>query len=140
MPVSEAQKKWRSDNADLVREYRRNHDKKKRDAHRESPSAYYQRTKERHSAKNRISKLKRVYGITPEQWDALFEGQGHRCAVCGSTEPRTTRGRGWQTDHCHATGKVRGILCFRCNIGLGKFEDDTDRLASAIAYLKLHSR
>ena len=57
--------------------------------------------------------LKRKYGITPEQWQELFEKQGKKCAVCErSYEANSPK---WHTDHNHATGKVRGILCDICN-------------------------
>src|SRR5437763_1948078 len=62
-------------------------------------------------SKRRYS-LGKLYGITPEQWEEIFETQGSACGVCGATEPRGGR---WHTDHCHDTGKVRGILCFKCN-------------------------
>jgi len=61
----------------------------------------------------------RKYGITLEQWEALFDRQGRTCAICRRTE---ANGHGWHTDHCHATGKVRGILCHDCNFAIGAFE------------------
>lgn len=64
----------------------------------------------------------------------MLEAQGGRCAICGTT--------GWGgkygtpvIDHCHRTGKVRGILCQKCNVGLGKFGDTTHLLDAAIRYL-----
>jgi hypothetical protein len=72
------------------------------------------------SASKRRIHLKKTYGITPEQWDALFEGQGGACALCRSKSPGTAKT--WHTDHCHRTGRVRGILCFSCNITLGFME------------------
>lgn len=74
----------------------------------------------------------RLYGITPEEHKALFAQQGERCAICGSAEPR---GKGWHVDHDHVTDRVRGILCHKCNVGLGNFDDDPARLQAAIDYV-----
>ncbi|UEL35039.1 endonuclease VII domain-containing protein [Rhodococcus sp. C1] len=74
------------------------------------------------------------YGITAADYDRMFAEQGGVCAICGAEE----EGRGYgylHVDHCHTSSKVRGLLCFSCNAGIGHFEDDTDRLRSAIAYL-----
>lgn len=78
----------------------------------------------RHQAVRRAQRLKR-YGMTPEQYDALAESQGGRCALCKKVpEPRrmTANGAPWISlvvDHDHATGKVRGLLCRGCNQGMG---------------------
>jgi hypothetical protein len=54
------------------------------------------------------------HGMTPEEWDDLFNRQGRRCGCCGSKSPRSKKG--WHTDHDHSTGEVVGILCHKCNI------------------------
>ena len=72
--------------------------------------------------------LKRRYGIGAAEVDALIRGQGGVCPICGRESPE-------HVDHDHATGRVRGVLCFNCNGGLGQFADDVDRLAAAIVYL-----
>jgi hypothetical protein len=87
-------------------------------------------------AKTRAQKLRREYDITPEEWDQLFEAQGRLCAICKSSEPGCPRG--WSTDHCHDTERVRGILCPRCNKGLGLFRDSVESLKTAISYLITH--
>ena len=58
------------------------------------------------------------------------------CAVCG--KPDST-GKELARDHCHATGKVRGLLCMRCNLAIGLLDDDTDRMEAAIKYLSKHA-
>ena len=78
----------------------------------------------------------RKYGITPEQYDKMFEEQGGQCALCGMTPE--VNGALLAVDHNHATGKVRALLCRLCNNGLGHFREDGDLLARAIAYLKEH--
>lgn len=86
----------------------------------------------------RVSRLSR-YGITPEQWDELFAAQEGRCAICRTDAPRG-RGKSFHVDHDHATGKVRGLLCHSCNVGLGHLGDTPDRLRAVIAYVEAHAR
>ena len=87
---------------------------------------------ERHRRK---SYLKQKYGITPERYDDMLAAQGGVCAVCG-TPPEDPRGYRMHVDHCHDTGRVRGILCGSCNRGMGNFGDDIARLEAAIRYLQ----
>lgn len=75
------------------------------------------------------------YGITAEAFDALLAIQGGVCAVCRSDEWPGKDNRP-HIDHCHATGRIRGILCGRCNTGLGQFGDDPARLRAAADYLE----
>jgi hypothetical protein len=72
------------------------------------------------------------YGLTPEAVEVLLQVQGGRCPIC-NTELGKSRSH---IDHDHATGRVRGILCLKCNAGIGMLADSPDRLAAAIAYLK----
>lgn len=81
--------------------------------------------------KGRVSCLKFKYGITPEDYQEMLAAQGGVCAVCGAG-PGV---RALAVDHCHTTGRVRGILCPNCNTGLGKFRDDVGLLTRAITYL-----
>lgn len=84
--------------------------------------------------KKRRSKLKADYGMTPEQWQIMFESQGCKCAICGSTEPGSKNG--WNTDHCHKTKRVRFILCAHCNRGLGAFRDNPELMRKAADMLE----
>lgn len=80
--------------------------------------------------------LKRLYGLSVSQYRAMQAAQGHRCLIC---HRRPARGHdGWQVDHDHETGLVRGLLCGMCNRGLGHFGDDPDLLRKAAAYLGEH--
>ena len=80
--------------------------------------------------------LVRRYGITFEQYELMLAEQKGKCAVCDSEDANNARTSGRLfVDHCHTSGKVRGLLCSRCNHALGLFQDDIDRLRSAIEYL-----
>jgi hypothetical protein len=76
----------------------------------------------------------RKYGITKEQFYDLLSKQGDCCAICGSSEPVGSSSQ-WKVDHDHVTGKVRGLLCNTCNVGLGMFRDDSELLKTASKYL-----
>lgn len=93
--------------------------------------ARYNAIDKEHNAKRRH--LAKHYSITTDEWDAMLRAQGERCAICGTDTPA---GRGWHTDHCHTTGKVRGILCIHCNAGLGQFRDSAEVLSKAAEYLR----
>ena len=75
-----------------------------------------------------VKRRARKYGLSRERFLALLGECGGVCPICGA-------GDASHVDHDHATGAVRGLLCHRCNVGLGFFQDDKSNLASAIAYL-----
>jgi Recombination endonuclease VII len=72
------------------------------------------------------------YGLTPDEWVALFAGQGNRCAICGVDANGMKR---FHVDHDHETGQVRGILCTKCNVGIGALRDDPALVFQAYLYL-----
>ena len=76
--------------------------------------------------------LKRMYGLTKDDYDRLLEAQNNGCAICGN--PCDIHKK-LSADHDHQTGRVRGLLCHRCNTGLGCFRDDPNRLLKAVEYL-----
>lgn len=71
------------------------------------------------------------YGLEHDHYLALLAAQEGRCAICRSAP----KGKALCVDHDHATGEVRGLLCDRCNVGLGRFGDDPTLLRAAIDYL-----
>jgi len=77
--------------------------------------------------------IRRQYGITLAQYDDMLEQQDYKCAICGNEDE--VEGRKLAVDHCHTTGKVRGLLCGKCNRGLGLFYDNKALLEKAIKYL-----
>jgi predicted nucleic acid-binding Zn ribbon protein len=74
-----------------------------------------------------------LYGLTPEQYAVMLADQEDRCAICRVDLPGGKGG--WHVDHDHGTGRIRGLLCHRCNLGLGNFQDDANRLQAAYDYL-----
>lgn len=83
--------------------------------------------------------LKKMYGITIDQYEAMFLAQNNVCAICFKSEQSKDKdggARGMPVDHCHTTGEVRGLLCTSCNRALGMFKDNVDNLRSAIKYLE----
>lgn len=76
-----------------------------------------------------------LYGISPEQYEAMTAAQGGVCAICGTAEWMGKDQRP-HVDHDHVTGAFRGLLCMECNIGLGKFAHDPARLRAAADYLE----
>lgn len=73
------------------------------------------------------------FGLTVDAYLEMFASQGNCCALCKSTSSGW-RG-GFHVDHCHETGKVRGILCRHCNLMLGHAKDSVETLQRAIEYL-----
>jgi hypothetical protein len=79
--------------------------------------------------------IKRNYGITQEEYEFMCRYQHNSCAICYVNSPGG-RAKNWFVDHDHATGNIRGLLCSRCNLLLGKAEDNVVLLGNAIAYLQ----
>lgn len=75
--------------------------------------------------------LKKKYGITPEQRKSTAEAQNNLCAACGERRPLVV-------DHCHKTGRVRGLLCSQCNRALGFLGDDPARVLALHVYILGH--
>jgi hypothetical protein len=79
--------------------------------------------------------LRQTYGITTDDYDCLLNSQGGVCAICQSIESGAETGV-FHVDHDHETGSVRGLLCCRCNQGLGLLRDNASALRSAAAYVE----
>lgn len=83
---------------------------------------------------DREHNLRKKYGIGHSQYEELLARQGGRCALCRGEKPRARFGR-FHIDHCHVTDRIRGLLCAKCNLGLGCLGEDTALLFRAIDYL-----
>lgn len=91
------------------------------------------RRRDRYDPARRREVTLQSYGLSVAEFDALLEEQGNKCAVCSSEDPGP-KGR-FVVDHDHETGRVRGLLCHYCNVGIGHFSDDPERLIAAWTYL-----
>lgn len=83
--------------------------------------------------------LKKDFGITIETYDAMKVTQNNLCAICGKPETSTHNNgkiKELAVDHCHSTGKIRGLLCWVCNTGIGKLLHSPDLLRKAAAYIE----
>ena len=126
MNKAEYVKQWRKDNPDKVKAQQQRANKKKRE------SEYYQKNKDVIFEKY----LNRTYGIGLEKYNSLLSEQSGVCAIC---KTECVSGKKLAVDHNHDTGEVRGLLCCRCNRGLGNFNDNLDRLEEAVLYLQRYS-
>jgi len=105
-------KAWQHANRDRLNEYQREYRAKNQSAMREGH-------------------LRRTFGITQSDYDAILEMQRGGCAICGKRPGKISL----HVDHDHATGEVRGLLCVGCNNALGQFHDDRELLARACDYI-----
>ena len=95
---------------------------------KEKNPGYWRSWYAKNKVKIKAQRWKRVYGLTPEDYKRLFETQKGLCAVCKDSEAT-------HIDHCHKTGRVRGLLCHQCNAGIGLLRDSVNTLQAAIDYI-----
>ena len=79
--------------------------------------------------------MTRNYGIGLDEYNTMFTNQQGKCAICSGEPPKNQHKKRLNIDHCHATGKVRGLLCDACNRAIGLLKDSPDLLNKAISYL-----
>jgi hypothetical protein len=98
------------------------------------------RLRAEHPEKIRDAKLKAMYGISLETYNQMLEAQHGVCLICGEDNNRvnykTGKPENFAVDHDHATGKVRGLLCHRCNIAVGLFEEFSTHISAYLAKSK----
>jgi len=82
----------------------------------------------------RANNFRQKYGTTVREYNVMFEEHAGRCAICGVHQSQLEKAL--HIDHCHETGAVRGLLCSRCNRGIGQFKDDPEIVERAIEFLE----
>lgn len=87
---------------------------------------------ERNPGYYKINGLKKLYGLSLEQYEGMITSQNNKCGICGSELVKP------HVDHNHSTNKVRGILCSNCNLGIGLLQDSPEVLIAAAEYLHKH--
>lgn len=115
--------KWRRANKEHVLRYSKN---------------YYHANPKRANEMNRRCNIKRKFGLTSEQYDIMFKNQGGCCAIC--EQPQSKLSRTLAVDHNRKTKQIRGLLCNRCNMSLGGFDHNPERLEKAAVYVRLYQK
>ncbi|WP_407944921.1 endonuclease VII domain-containing protein [Paenibacillus cymbidii] len=125
---------WREANPERTKK----HEEKARIKHGEKlkkrSADWYLNNKETARRQTRQRKLKK-YGLTEDDYQALLVQQNYRCAICGSSKALEKMNTNLYVDHCHKTGGVRGLLCQKCNAGLGMFKESLELIKRAAVYL-----
>lgn len=93
--------------------------------------------RKRNPDKQHKMEIKRLYGLSIEDYNKMLTAQACGCKICGKQHDSSKKRGRLYVDHCHLTGEVRGLLCGACNSAIGYFEDNTGLLEKAIAYLNL---
>lgn len=130
-------KAWQQANKDKRHKWYLDHREeqldKSRERYRKNPKAklrYCKEYREKYPHKQRDQQLKRLYGITLEQYNMFVAQQDNTCKLCGMQPIKKP-----VVDHCHKTGKIRGVICQGCNILLGFFETRIDAVEQITRYL-----
>ena len=140
MPNTAYFREYRTKNKEKVQAHQRAYYLRNKDLVKRRANESRLRLRKKDPHYNRKKNLKREYGITPEEYQRLYDRQAGLCAIC--RKPERTREnhsggiRPLAVDHDHQTKKVRGLLCGRCNWALGHFGDDILCLQAAIEYLE----
>lgn len=96
-----------------------------------------QREKPINKEKQYIYYIKNKYGITEIEYKKMLEQTNHCCEICGSKEVDNPENKEKLCiDHCHSTGKIRGLLCRNCNSAIGLFKDNIDVIKNSVKYLE----
>ncbi len=133
---AEYTRRWQKKNPDKVKQHERTRSRvttsEGRASHVEYMRQYYAKFPEK-----KLHQRMLKYGITGEDYTRMHKQQGGLCAICKKPETMSRSDR-LSVDHCHTTGKVRGLLCANCNNGLGRFKDDPAALNAAARYIRKH--
>lgn len=141
MPYADKEKQklyWREyQRRDHRKKYKAEWNERNRPRLAEMQRARYKADPEKYSNYFRNRHVLKTYGITQEQYEQMYRDQGGVCAICGAIPDIHRHGISrLAIDHCHVTGKVRGLLCNNCNAGMGILGDTVAHLEAAMAYLK----
>lgn len=101
---------------------------------KESKKKYSLKPKENPDHKYEKS-IKARFGLTKKNYDEMLLKQNNKCAICNK-DISENKGKRFHIDHDHKTNTIRGLLCFRCNFGIGWFQENIEKFESALAYLK----
>jgi Recombination endonuclease VII len=144
--IYETQKRWEQKNPEAKKEIKKRYRETHREELREKGRIYAKKNRKRQSAYRRElrkdpiyrknEKLKDKYGITLEDYNNMVDSQLNKCLICKNEFSESGNNfSGPCIDHSHMTGKIRGLLCRRCNAGIGGFDDDCRLLEISLSWL-----
>lgn len=125
-------KEYREKNKERALIYRKKYYQENKEKCAVSSKKYYLAHKKQSAKHTRINNLKK-YGLTLKQYDEIFEKQDGNCIICGLPEIM----RRLSVDHDHKTGKIRALLCERCNLLLGRVESNPELVIKMLEYLEI---
>ena len=132
--VNTRKTQWNAANPDRVKEIRQRTKDKRRDYNNTYNRRYRAIKKEIQPLEHYIYQIGKRYGLSKREYMKMLNAQQERCAIC-----RQKSHRRLAVDHCHTTGKIRGLLCLKCNSLLGYAKDNIETLMSAREYLINHA-
>lgn len=128
----QCRREYRKNNLDKIKERNRLY----RIENKERDHSYGKEYRKNNPDKLRDKHLRRNYGITLQQYNEMFEKQEGKCAICGTHQSEFKKPL--YVDHCHETGKIRGLLCDKCNHAIGLLKDSPNISQEASNYLFKH--
>lgn len=145
--MQEYKRKWRAANREKNRQYEQEYYQRNVEKRRAAARAYHakhrdrinpiQRKRNREAYQRnpdafRASMLRSRFGLAVDQYNHMVKEQHNRCAIC---KKRPAPPKRLCVDHCHQTGRIRGLLCSLCNLGIGHMQDDPQIVRAALHYL-----
>jgi hypothetical protein len=138
MTNTEYMREWRARNKEKNAEYQKEYNKEYRKKNVEKLNANNKKWREENKEQDALvmlkARLKRKYNLSIDEYKTLIESQNNSCKVCGTHAKNNLKGKLY-IDHCHTTGKVRGLLCMKCNSALGLLNDDKALIQNLLDYL-----
>lgn len=131
----EYKRRWQRENKDKVKVARDRYLKKNRKIIAQRTKDWRQNNPEFLKERRPHWHRKTIYGISELQFMQMYQKQNGKCAIC-SHKPKENQ-KNLCVDHCHSTGKFRGLLCQSCNRGIGLIGESTEKLTKAIKYLEV---
>jgi len=123
-------KNWQKNNKEKYKKSKKEGENKRK---LNNPEKYYTERRKNARKNQKWSHMKREYNLTKEEYFLMLESQNNKCKICNNIFETSVK---THIDHDHFTGKVRGILCQKCNHGLGMFNDNIQLFYNAIHYLE----
>ncbi len=99
------------------------------------PERYRRYLDGRRKNRDPFAQMKKLYGLTQDQYEEMYSAQLGLCGIC-KREQKSTRNSRLCIDHCHRTGKIRGLLCGDCNRGIGLLGDNANTIEMAAQYVR----